>query len=250
MALDTYANLKTAIGNFLNRSDLTAVIPDFITLAEAQLMRRLTKRINEEGKLLPRSAITRNTGFTIDAETVNVPGDFLGPLTFSIDDQAQQLTYLSPESFAAEKARRGSNAATGLPEFYTVIGSVFQFCPAPDTAYTGTLVYWTKLAALSDSNASNWILANHPDVYLYGALAQSAPYLMDDARLTIWGGLFTAALEDMLDSDPMPVDGANLRTDDGLTGTTAGAYAWSSVHTLLASDDTLANHTSPCFNLN
>ena len=216
MALDTYANLKTAIGNFLNRSDLTTVIPDFITLAEAQLMRRLTKRLNEEGKGLPRSAVTRNTGFSINAEMVNVPADFLGPLTFSIDGQAQQITYLSPESFAAEKAHHGTNAVSGVPQFYAIIGSAFQFCPAPDTAYTGTLTYWTKLASLSDSNTSNWILANHPDVYLYGALAQSAPYLMDDARLTIWGGLFTAALEDMLNSDPIPVDGVTLRVDDGL----------------------------------
>ena len=216
MALDTYANLKNAIASFLNRSDLTAVIPDFIALAEAQLVRRLTKGLNEDGKALPRSAVTRNAGFSVNAETVNVPADFLGPIIFSIDSEAQHLTYLSPEAFAREKARRGSNAQPGVPALYTVIGSVFQFCPVPDASYAGTLVYWTKLTVLSDSNTCNWVLANHPDVYLYGALVQSAPYLMDDARVRVWGGLFTAALEDMLNSDPMPVDGGTLRTDDGL----------------------------------
>ena len=216
MALDTYANLQTVIGNWLNRSDLTTAIPDFISLAETQMMRRMTKRLSEEGKSIPRSAITRNAAFSINAETVSVPSDFLGPINFTIDAQGRKLTYLSPESFAAEKARRGTSPASDVPQFYTVIGTLFQFCPVPDTTYTGTLVYWTALSALSVSNTTNWILTKHPDVYLYGALTQSAPYLQDDARLATWGALFQAALEDMLNSDPMPTDGVTLRVDDAL----------------------------------
>jgi hypothetical protein len=41
MALDTYSNLKTTIANYLNRSDLTAYLGDFITLTEARLNREL-----------------------------------------------------------------------------------------------------------------------------------------------------------------------------------------------------------------
>ena len=41
MALTTYAELKTAIGDFLNRDDLTSVAPDFISLAEADINRRV-----------------------------------------------------------------------------------------------------------------------------------------------------------------------------------------------------------------
>ncbi len=37
MALTTYTELKTSIGDWLNRSDLTTAIPDFISLAEAQI---------------------------------------------------------------------------------------------------------------------------------------------------------------------------------------------------------------------
>ena len=35
MAITTYSELKTSIANFLDRDDLTSVIPDFISLAEA-----------------------------------------------------------------------------------------------------------------------------------------------------------------------------------------------------------------------
>ena len=216
MALDTYANLKMAVANFLNRGDLASVIPDFVTLAEAQMTRRLAKRLSEEGKPLPRNAMTRNAAFSITSETVSMPADLLGPLTFSIDGEGQQLTYLSPLAFAAEKVRRGANASSGVPESYTIIGSVFQFCPVPASAFSATLVYWAKPEPLSDSAPSNWVLADHPDAYLYGTLVQSAPYLMDDARVTVWGGLFTAALEDMLNSDPLPSDGVTLRADEGL----------------------------------
>ena len=39
MSLSNYTGLKASIADFLNRDDLTAVIPDFITLAEAQINR-------------------------------------------------------------------------------------------------------------------------------------------------------------------------------------------------------------------
>jgi hypothetical protein len=87
----------------------------------------------------------------------------------------------------------------------------------PDQSYAGNLFYWQKPAPLSNANPSNWILANHPDVYLFGALTASAPYLMDDARVAVWSGLFSAAMEDVLKSDPLPTDRAWLRMESGLT---------------------------------
>ncbi len=215
MSLDSYSNLQTAIASFLNRADLTSVIPDFITLAETQMIRRLAKGW-QEGKSLPRRMVTRNAAFSIDAELVDLPSDFLGPLALSIDDEAIKLVYLKPESMAHTKAQRGTSPISDVPRAYSVVGSQFQFLPSPDTTYTGTLVYWAIPTALSESNTANWILTYHPDVYLYGALTQSAPYLVDDARLTVWGTLFTAAIEDVLNSDPMPNNGAALRTDEAL----------------------------------
>ena len=41
MSITTYAELKTAIASWLNRDDLTSVIPDFIALTEAALNRDL-----------------------------------------------------------------------------------------------------------------------------------------------------------------------------------------------------------------
>jgi hypothetical protein len=54
------------------------------------------------------------------------------------------------------------------------------------------------LAKLSDANTSNWLLERHPDVYLYGALLQAAPYLRDDERVALWTPLYGQAIEDMI----------------------------------------------------
>lgn len=215
MAIDTYTNLQTAVGNFLNRSESTA-IPDFIALAEAQILRRLMKAWND-GHSLPRKMVTLNAAFSITGELVNLPSDFLGPLALTIPATPVKLRYVKPGTLAHEKTRRGVVITNDTPAIYTVVGSQFQFLPVPDTTYTATLVYWQKFPVLSSGNASNWILADHPDVYLYGALLQSAPYLMDDKRVSVWGTLFSQALDDLIKSDPLPNDGSLLKSDLGIT---------------------------------
>ena len=47
MAIGTYAELQTAVANWLDRDDLTARIPEFITLAEARFNRLLRLRSME-----------------------------------------------------------------------------------------------------------------------------------------------------------------------------------------------------------
>jgi len=218
MALDTYADLQSSIGGWLNRGDLNTAIPDFIALAETQMLRRITKAKND-GRMLPRAMVFNNNAFAIaqGVEYVALPSDFLGVLSFSIDAEAVQLDYVSPENLVYLKQKRGITASTDVPGVYTIVGAQFQFLPLPDQNYAGNLFYWQKPTPLSNSNATNWILTNHPDVYLYGALTQAAPYLMDDARMGVWGGLFTAAIEDMLTSDPLPNDRSWLRMESGLT---------------------------------
>jgi hypothetical protein len=57
MSISTYAELQTAVANFLARSDLTAQIPDFIALAEGRMSRELETRSQEK-----RATATLTTG--------------------------------------------------------------------------------------------------------------------------------------------------------------------------------------------
>jgi hypothetical protein len=57
------------------------------------------------------------------------------------------------------------------------------------------------LSKLSTSNTTNWLLTSNPDIYLYGALLQAAPYLQDDARIQTWATLYERALNDSQTAD-------------------------------------------------
>ena len=178
MALDSFANLKTSIADWLNRSDLTAIIPDFITLAEAQLNREL-----RHYKMHNKATANIETQYSA------TPTDWLQSVRFHLNDtSATLLKQTSPEEIA--KLRDGNDNTTGKPQYYSIVGDLIEVWPTPDLTYTGELLYYQKIPALSDSNTSNWLLAMSPDAYLYGSLLQATPYLKDDERMGVWGATY------------------------------------------------------------
>ena len=63
--------------------------------------------------------------------------------------------------------------------------------------YNASLVYYARVPTLSVSNTTNWLLTEAPDVYLYGALVHSAPYLKDDARIQVWEALLAQGINNL-----------------------------------------------------
>jgi hypothetical protein len=189
MALSTYTELKTSIGDWLNRSDLTTAIPDFISLAEAQIERTLRTR---------QMIVRANASF--DAQYGAVPSDFLETKSLKLTSTNPQtpLQFLSIDALDNEAA---NYTASGKPKFFGVVGGQFRIVPTPDANYTTELTYYAKLTKLSSSVASNWLLSSSPDIYLYGALLQAAPYLQDDARIQTWATLYERALNDLQTAD-------------------------------------------------
>ena len=186
MALATYSDLKTSIANWLNRTDLTSEISeDFIVLTEKDF----------NSKLRIRKMNATDSSFSINAETVALPSGFLQVRDFYIVEGGTKyaLKYITP---AQMDQIRGSSTS-GMPSAYTILGDNFRFAPVPDSAYTGTLNYYAKFAALSDTNTSNYILASHPAIYLYGSLYHAANFLggVDPQRLQQWQGMYTTAME-------------------------------------------------------
>jgi len=185
MALDTFSGLKTTIADYLNRDDLTSIIPSFITLAEAKFNR----------KLRVRQMVKRATA-TVDTQYFAFPTDWLQAKQFILN--TNPITYLEyVTNFQGDELRATKNIAVGKPQYYSFVGSQIEVIPTPDTGYTGELTYYGKIPALSDSNTSNWLLAYAPDLYLYGALLEASPYLKDDERLAVWGNLYISSIGDI-----------------------------------------------------
>ena len=185
MALDTFAGLKTTIADYLNRDDLTAIIPTFITLAEAKLNRKLRVR-----QMLKRATAS------VDSQYFAYPADWLQAKEFQLNTNPIVRLEFVTEAYGDE-LKANNYVAPGKPSYYTIIGTQLEVIPTPDATYTGELTYYAKIPALSDSNTSNWLLAYAPDLYLYGALTEATPYLKDDERLGTWGQLYTNSLSDI-----------------------------------------------------
>jgi hypothetical protein len=91
--------------------------------------------------------------------------------------------------------------APGKPQYFSIVGGQIRVLPVPDSTYTAELTYYAKLSKLSTSVATNWLLTQAPDVYLYGALLQASPYLKDDARITVWASLYQRGLDELQIAD-------------------------------------------------
>ena len=182
MSITTYSELKTSIASWLNRDDLTAVIPDFIALAEADFNRKL-----RHYKMVER------VDATLDSRYVQLPNNWLETMRFAITSgTTNRLEAITVDDML--KYREDTADASGRPKFYTHIGEAIEVYPTPDDEYAMQLTYYEQIPSLSDSNTYNWLLQSDPDVYLYGALLQSAPYLLDDNRIMVWTGLYQNAL--------------------------------------------------------
>ena len=198
MALTTYTELKASIADWLVRADLTATIPDFISLAEAQI----------ERKLRTRQMIVRSDA-SIDTEYSAVPSDFLD--TKSLKLNTNPVTPMQFETIESLDQLASRTNAAGKPTYFSIVGNQIRVVPTPDTTYTAELTYYAKLTKLSSSVATNWLLTSSPDIYLYGALLQAAPYLQDDARIAVWSALYESGLDQLqLADDRSTTSGGSL----------------------------------------
>mgnify|MGYP005987773053 CR=1 FL=1 len=188
MALSTYSELQTAVGSWLNRSDLTSNIPDFIKLAEASFNRVLRTR----------NQIKRATS-TVSTQFVTQPTDLLE--LYNIQINSSPIRRLEQVSLTKIDELKEGSSDSGKPLYFSITGADFELYPSPDTSYTLELVYYSTITSLSDTNTSNFLLTNHPDIYLYGTLVQAEPYLMNDERIGTWGALLGKAIEELRVSD-------------------------------------------------
>ena len=188
MALATYTELKSSIANYLNRSDLTSTIPDFISLTEGKLNRDLLIRSN---------VVRADTTTTSGTAFYNLPSDIiqLKNITYESDSTTTRaLSYMSIES----GSREYGGFSSGYPRAYTSVGDSIKILPTPDAAYTIGINYYRKLVALSDSNSTNNILQDYPDLYLFGSCFEGSLFLNDTEQSKRFGAVYAKVLQDVM----------------------------------------------------
>ena len=186
MAISTFAELKTAAANWLDRSDLTDRIPEFIALAEARFNRILRIRDMETVS----TAISTVGG----TREYSLPTGFVQMKEFHLTtDPITPLSYITPEMMS----RTWAGSTTAKPQVFTIIADNVRLGPGPDAVYTTSMLYYKTFTALSTDNTTSDMLTNNPDVYLYGTLLEAEPFIMNDERVALWATAFKQAIDDI-----------------------------------------------------
>lgn len=197
MALTNYTDLKASLASWLMRDDLTAQIPDFIALCESRNNRRLRTREMESTQTL-----------TVSGGIYTLPTDYIEARR--VLSNVDPVSALDPISLDLASKYR----TAGYPLFYTTKGSALSVYPSNTASVE--LTYWAAIPALS-SSSTNWLLTKAPEIYLWGSLLQSAPFLEDDNRVVTWGNLYEAGVTELMKADQRAVYGKTVARIRGIT---------------------------------
>lgn len=200
MAITTYAELQASISTWTGDTFTTAQAKEIISLAEAKLNRLLRTQDME----------TRATAST-SGEYLALPDDFL-------EQRSIRLSGTKTVEFVTPSQMTGFTTQTGEPKFYTVVDGQYQFYPIPSASYEIEVNYYKKIPALSDSNTSNWVLVNYPDLYLSSSLALAETFGWNDGRAQLFATTAQGIINEIQDQEKRRrVGSAPLKIRTGIT---------------------------------
>ncbi|UXS04527.1 phage adaptor protein [Agrobacterium tumefaciens] len=154
MDIETRDELISAVKDYSLRSD--APVDLFIKLFETDLKTLVTHYLSETV-----------VDLTISSGKVTLPADFLKARDVKVDGCAtRQLGIRDTLVYADEVG-------------YRQVGKQYVFVGRADIK-KAQIVYTAKVPALTETNPTNWLLTNFPNVYLHGVLAKLYRWAKDD----------------------------------------------------------------------
>ncbi len=177
MAADpqTWTELKAALAVWMVRDDLTTIIPEAIAYAEREFQRSLFCPERQTSATL-----------TVTNGTASLPSDFWGVRTCYVDGTTDyQLDQVTPQRLR----ELGPTTDTDTPQWFAIEGETISFRPIPAAGTSIILSYWQTIPVLSGSNATNWLLTDHPDIYLHASLARLCAYTRDPEGMAMHNGI-------------------------------------------------------------
>jgi hypothetical protein len=189
-----YTSLQTAVIEWLARDQdttLIARIPTHIQMFEAKMNRELFVRQMELRSTTPVNILSA------EPEFISLPLDFQSMRRVRLSSVTGKPALEFRSALQMDELRLSSGNIPGQPRYFSVFGVEMELLPTPDQNYTIEMVYRQNIPALSTTNSTNWLLTMAPDLYLYGALLESAPYIKEDARIQTWGLGFQSARDSL-----------------------------------------------------
>ena len=207
MALGTFDDLVKEIIDYSHRNDMGNRTDTFIQLAENAMYSNGVQPLKVRSMEIVSTAATAG-------QYVELPPDFESARSVRLvtGDSSGELRFQAPEQLQKQPA-------TGKPLFYTIVGNEIQFGRVPDSDYTLEIQYFRKAQPLTVDNQTNEILTNHPQIYLFGALAMLFAFAQDTEQEASYTLKFIGAIQGANQADkkgrygPAPA----LSLDGGMT---------------------------------
>ena len=186
----TYAALQADVASWMARDDLTTEIPNFITRAEDRFDRVL-RTIEME----LRAIVTADTS----TRFISLPTGFLEIVSMQLNENPYcELKYVAPNKI--RRYYRDEINTQSRPSLYTIRGQ-FELDVVPDKAYSIEAHYFKTLDRLSDSNATNWLLESHSDIYLAAAMVEANLFVSDPSAAMMWQNKAEQAIKLLQEAD-------------------------------------------------
>lgn len=209
MALDTYADLQSEATDWMERSEQSGKATTWIQLAEARLNREIGA-VETDATL---TGTLNSNVIDLSAYAIVAPlALFLAQTGF--DERPVQLQAAGTFPFLV---------TAGYPAQASIDGTDLKFNRPLDIAYPFRLRYQERFA-LSDLVTTNWLLTNHPDVYLAATLMWGAGYNEAWANGTAWKAILDEAIPSIKSQIAQNKRGV-LRVDDALLKPARPTYA-------------------------
>ena len=185
MAMTTYTEIALKVEQWLNREGFTSLTDqteDLILMGQRRIFRQL--RVDD--------MLVVDSAFVIDSTTESVPTDYKAAYTFSISLAGGQADMRSTPIRNLRKS-----GTSGIPRFFSKVGSNFYFGPSPDGTYTAELIYYAEPTLIDTGNATNWLSLQTPELIMFAALIEASLFLKDDARVQYWEAKFQNVFKSM-----------------------------------------------------
>lgn len=205
MAIANYTDLQTKLTTYTWRTGdviFGEETADMVKMAESRLNRVLPLRVGETDVTLAG---------TVGSRALTLPSNYQEPL------RLQRTTggiFADMAAFVAEDLP--VSTANGTPTTYAIDGSMIKLgCPC-DQAHTFLLRYRGGLA-LSEASPTNWLLTNHPDIYLAACCVWGGIFMRDGEQTALFKAMLDEAVNELGWLDARSKSIAPLRVDAGLS---------------------------------
>jgi hypothetical protein len=189
-----YNEIVNLITGYSNRNDADTLgrIPEFIVLAEARMNRDL-----RTFDMTTRTLIQADLDPTVLLYDLDVSAKGIREVEHVLEGGSKRtLRYINAERMNAYSMPSNSGGLVGDPAYYTTINGQIQTAPnfvAPTYLEISAYMQVDPLA----TEDTNWVSDDHPDLYLYGGMAELAGYIKNQGAKDYWLTLMSGIYEEI-----------------------------------------------------